>query len=396
MRERIERYARRLESLSIEELSSSTERLVSLKRRGDAELIAHLVEMSRRRGHLELGYASLFDYCQRRLGLADGEVWRRTQVAGVAGRFPRVLAALIEGKVSLTALSILAAHLSEENVDELLREAEGKTTRQVKEIVAGIAPKPVAGPGIRRKSVRSLEAAAESPVEYAAMVPPPPEEARGAGSPPRLESETRHEGRLEAARPEVWNFRFSAGKEFKEKLERLAEVLGIAGAERRMPEILERAIDLALEKKDPQKKLERRRKRESAAARRSPLPGSAGVTHASSRLPGATGSAGVPPASSPPPEEARAARGRHRECRYPSSAMRERVHERASYQCEYTGDGGVRCGARVGLEIDHAQPWGKGGGSEEENLRVLCRAHNLFCAAREFGEEFTGRWCHAP
>ena len=83
--------------------------------------------------------------------------------------------------MSLTALSILAAHLSEENVDELLREAEGKTTRQVKEIVAGIAPKPVVGPGIRRKPVRSLEAAAESPVECAAMVPPappPPEEER--------------------------------------------------------------------------------------------------------------------------------------------------------------------------------------------------------------------------
>ena len=61
MQERIERYARRLEGLSIEELCSSAERLVSLKRRGDAELIAHLAEISRRRGHLELGYASLFE-----------------------------------------------------------------------------------------------------------------------------------------------------------------------------------------------------------------------------------------------------------------------------------------------------------------------------------------------
>jgi len=50
MRERIERYARRLEGLSLEELSRSAERLVSLKRRSDAELIAHLAEISRRRG----------------------------------------------------------------------------------------------------------------------------------------------------------------------------------------------------------------------------------------------------------------------------------------------------------------------------------------------------------
>ena len=76
MREKIERYARRLEGLSIEELSESAEKLVSLQRRNDAALIAHLVEISRRRGHLELGYKNLFDYCQERLRLGDGgAVW---------------------------------------------------------------------------------------------------------------------------------------------------------------------------------------------------------------------------------------------------------------------------------------------------------------------------------
>ncbi len=68
--------------------------------------------------------------------------------------------------------------------------------------------------------------------------------------------------------------------------------------------------------------------------------------------------------------------------------MRERVLERASYQCEYTGPGGVRCTARTRLEIDHVDPYAKGGAGSEENLRVLCRAHNLFSAAREFGEYF--------
>jgi len=74
--------------------------------------------------------------------------------------------------------------------------------------------------------------------------------------------------------------------------------------------------------------------------------------------------------------------------RYISGATRERELERAGYQCEYTGAGGVRCTARVGLEIDHIEPYAKGGSSGEENLRVLCRAHNLFSASREYGEEF--------
>ncbi len=48
----------------------------------------------------------------------------------------------------------------------------------------------------------------------------------------------------------------------------------------------------------------------------------------------------------------------------------------------------MRCTARVGLEIDHIEPVGKGGSSGEENLRVLCRGHKLLAAEREFGEEF--------
>ena len=34
------------------------------------------------------------------------------------------------------------------------------------------------------------------------------------------------------------------------------------------------------------------------------------------------------------------------------------------------------------------RPYAKGGSSGEENLRVLCRGHNLLAAEREFGEEF--------
>ena len=44
--------------------------------------------------------------------------------------------------------------------------------------------------------------------------------------------------------------------------------------------------------------------------------------------------------------------------------------------------------ARTRLEVDHVDPFGKGGPSGEENLRVFCRGHNFHCAEREFGKEF--------
>ncbi len=81
MRDRIVRYARRLEGLSTAELSRDAEKLVSRERRYTAALIVHLAEISRRKGYLELGYKSLFDYCVICLRLGKGSVWNRTQVA---------------------------------------------------------------------------------------------------------------------------------------------------------------------------------------------------------------------------------------------------------------------------------------------------------------------------
>ncbi len=260
MRDRIVRYAHRLESLSITELSRGAEKLVSRERRYTAALIAHLAEISRRKGHLELGYKTLFDYCVIRLRLGKGAVWNRTQIAGISRRFPQILEHLAEGKSSLSSLGVLAAHLSEENVDGLLAEAEGKTKEEVKEIVAAIRPKPAAEPMIRRKPARPLDSLERRSDSAESAQPERPFSHAESESPKPV-------GSVEVASPGVYNFRFSVGREFKGKFERLAEVLGIEGAARRMPEIFEKALDLALEKKDPQKKLERRKKREATRSK---------------------------------------------------------------------------------------------------------------------------------
>ncbi len=178
------------------------------------------------------------------------------------------------------------------------------------------------------------------------------------------------------ASPGVYNVRFSEGREFRAKLDRLAEVLGIEGAVRHMPELLEKALDLALEKKDPQKKLERRQKRQAARSKtrldeasppKTRLDELAGVKKREARA----GS----------PLGARASR--LHPSRYIPGSVRERLLKRADYQCEYRGPGGVRCTARTRLEIDHIDPMGKGGSHGEENLRVLCRGHNLLAAEGE-------------
>ena len=69
-------------------------------------------------------------------------------------------------------------------------------------------------------------------------------------------------------------------------------------------------------------------------------------------------------------------------------AFKDRALEKASYQCEYRGPDGARCTQRVGLEIDHRRPFGKRGVHDEENLRALCKRHNLLEAERIYGREF--------
>ena len=172
---------------------------------------------------------------------------------------------------------------------------------------------------------------------------------------------------LEPARPDVYNIRFAAGKGLKEKLVRLAEVLGIENPDRHLAEIFERAVDLALEKKDPQQKLERRLERErrqaSSAAESCPGKESDKASEVSNNE-----KEGIPA-----------------ESRYIPAEVRERVLARAGYQCQYTGPNGSRCTSRTGLEIEHVRPFAIFRSHDERFLLAYCSRHNRLSAEEVFG-----------
>jgi 5-methylcytosine-specific restriction endonuclease McrA len=56
--------------------------------------------------------------------------------------------------------------------------------------------------------------------------------------------------------------------------------------------------------------------------------------------------------------------------------VKRAVSVRSGGRCEYVYRG-RRCGSRYQLEIDHKVPLAAGGGHELEQLRHLCREHNL-------------------
>lgn len=62
-----------------------------------------------------------------------------------------------------------------------------------------------------------------------------------------------------------------------------------------------------------------------------------------------------------------------------SAESRREVFRRAGAKC-------VNCGSQHALEVDHAQPVGKGGTSNPENLRILCSSCNHAAAIAQFGK----------
>ena len=238
---KLKSYFEHLERLSSTELHRSLEELVETERRNNAYVIVHLVEIRRRNLHLEFGYKSLFDYCVRELRLSEGSVWYRLQVAKVALRFPQVLEALVKGEISLSVAALLAPRLTGENVETLLADSARKTKREVETYLAGLAPKPQVTPGIRKRPRRPDEKREEK--EKSGQDAPCSEMARSQpdllGAAPVLQQSEAPQGEVEPAERDSYNFRFAAEKQFKEKLDRLAEVLGIEHPRRNIAKVLE-------------------------------------------------------------------------------------------------------------------------------------------------------------
>lgn len=351
MAESAQEYSETLRGLTNVELDRSAGEVAVRENLEGARLIAHINEIRDRGYHLELGYSSLFEYCVKRLKLGEGVVYRKMQVAGACGKYPHILEALFANSLQLTTASLIAPHLTDDNVESLIAMAQHTSKRDLEKSLVRLAPKQTFRSSVRKQPSREPKVSLpEKKPETAAP--------QGAQPGPR--------DLVEPATGERYNFRFSAAKEFTEKFERLAEVLGIESPQSHLEEIFDRAIELALDKKDPKRKRARRREREAKKERsRAPRPGEAATVTEES-----------------PTRESPAV------TRHVPSEVRERVLERAGYQCQYRGPDGVRCSSRIGLEVEHTKPFAVWRTHAEQHLEAFCPAHNRFAAEKFYGREF--------
>jgi hypothetical protein len=353
--------------------------LLTAEGRSEARIVAHLAEVDARRIHLKGASPSLFEYCQKQLGLSDCQAYYRIAAARVGQTFPVVFELLERREIHLTNIAPLAKHLTTENHLELLGEAGRLSKRELLRWLARRYPQPQVASGIRKLPPREL-------------VPKPG--TVSAGPTGSLEPRSESHYRLQLNMPE----------RVKDKLEQARDLMSHANPSGDLAVVVERGLDLLLAQLQkarfgqtascPRKK-QRPRTRPLATKplesdttdlQGTPKPDPAKPIELAVRREHLDRSKSVgasTPFSRPQsPPKARS--------HIPSERKRQLV-ARDGLCCSYVRDDGVRCTARAFLQIDHKQPWAKGGPDTLDNLRLLCRAHNLLQAEADFGKAHVRR-----
>jgi 5-methylcytosine-specific restriction endonuclease McrA len=331
-----------LTSLSDAELLAETARAVGVERRSTADLLALLAEVDTRQLFLGLGYSSMFTYCMQALHLSEAAAYSRITVARAARDFPIILTLIADGAVTLTTVSRLSAHLSEENHESVLEAARHKSKREVDDLVAQLDPQPDVASSLRKAPDRrfasgDVGAVASLPIEHDL---PSASASTGTTTTALVAAPVSRRAVVAPLAVDRYLLKVTVSGEARAKLERARDLLRHQIPSGDPAAIVERALTALVEQ------LERTK---CAATRR---PRTKGRTTSMSR---------------PVP-----------------AAVKRAVWTRDEGRCAFVGTDG-RCRESGFLEFHHVVPFARGGPTSAENLQLRCRAHNAYEAEREFG-----------
>ena len=322
-------------ALSDDELVQKVKTLAACERRASVALIRSLIEFDARRLYLREGCSSLFTYCTHVLHLSEGSAYNRIETARAAHRYPTVLGALERGDLTLTAVRLLAPHLTPANHGEVLAAARHRSKQGIQELIASLNPRPAA-PTVIRSVAPQPSKHDSSPVFAAAQ-----ELEASVVATPALQSRV---AVVTPLAPERYKLQVTLTRETHEKLRRAQALARHAVPDGDLGSILDRALTLLIDH------LERRRFARVA----SPRPG---------------------------PGESTAWR------RHIPAAVRREVWQRDEGRCAFIGRTG-RCRESAFLEFHHVAPYAAGGAATADNIQLRCSSHNQYEARLFFGQSF--------
>jgi hypothetical protein len=255
--------------------------------------------------------------------MSEDEAFKRIRAARALRRYPIVAEAVAEGRLHLTAVVLLAPHLTDECAPELVAEASGKSKAEIAMLLARRAPRPDVAERFERVAAQILVAGhvsgGEVVLEPAPSVPP----------------------KVAPLSEERFALQLTMSAATREKLLRAQALLRHQVPSGDLSEVLDRVLDRFLDQVE--------RKRFGKAKR---------------------------------PRAARPSRVKRT---IPNQARRQ-VAARDGLRCAFVAEDGTRCEETGFLEFDHVVPVALGGDAAD-GIRILCRAHNMFEAERILGRE---------
>jgi len=331
-----------LSHLSDGSLLSGLRALLARDHGTTAEILAHVAEFDERKLYLPAAYPSMFAYCVGELHLSEEAAFKRIHAARAARRFPAIFTAVAEGRLHLSAVVMLAPHLTEENAEELLTAATHRTKAQIERILAERFPRPDVLAWVREIPASSTAVSIEHLDQHA---PGRVEPAPGPVQPPTLEC---HRPRVKALAPQRFALQCTIDQETHDLLRYAQELLSHQVPPGDISKVLGHVLRVAIPRLEKSKFA----------------------------------------ATSKPRMAGRCAGRSHRHI---PAHVRRAVWERDGAQCTFVSDHGRRCEARSRLEFDHIHEVSRGGESTVSGIRLRCRAHNQYAAECTFGAGFMSR-----
>src|SRR6185503_2987491 len=166
--------AESLSNMSDAELVARLVELVREERRLTAAVLLHLAEVEARELHVRKACSSMFVYCTRVLGMSEDEAFKRIRAARALRRYPVVAAAVAEGRLHLTAVVLLAPHLTDETAEQLVAEASGKSKADIEILLARRAPRPDAPERLERVAEQTALLPGDGTSAAQVVLEPPP------------------------------------------------------------------------------------------------------------------------------------------------------------------------------------------------------------------------------
>jgi hypothetical protein len=340
--------------LSDDALATEVAHLAHCERGATVKLIGRLAEFDARRLHLRAGYSSLFAYCTEFLRLSEHEAFNRIEAARAARKFPVILDRLAAGELNLTAVRLLAPHLTAENHAALVAAASGLSKRGVEELLARRFPSPDMVSRVRKLATRTI----------------PLDTTTSAASTGHESNACRTEAITVVAVPSVlapapafrpavvraivqplaedrYEIRFTVDGVTRDKLRRAQDLLRHAIPNGDPAAIFDRALGALLEKIAKEKLAQTNSPRSSIAQ---PSSGS----------------------------------------RHVPAAVKRAVWLRDEGRCAFLSNSGRRCSARGFLEFHHVKPYAIGGEATKDNIELRCRPHNAYEADVFYGPSRVG------